>query len=56
MESEVIAPAELLEALGSLTWRCLIETHTAGFSLQPWVREYVIEQFAPRYGKVVCTA
>ena len=45
MESEEIAPAQLLEALESLTWRCLVESHTAGLSLQPWVREYVIKQF-----------
>ncbi|MDJ0677929.1 MAG: NB-ARC domain-containing protein [Calothrix sp. MO_167.B42] len=54
MENEEIAPAQLLEALESLTWRCLIESHTAGLSLQPWVREYAIEQFPNSYTTVVC--
>ncbi len=44
MGSGGIDMAKLLEALESLTRRCLIETHTQGFRLQPWVREYVTEK------------
>lgn len=42
-----LSRVKLLEALESLSWRSLIEIHTAGFTLQPWVKEYIKEQLNP---------
>ncbi|MDJ0737901.1 MAG: hypothetical protein QNJ47_28220 [Nostocaceae cyanobacterium] len=39
-----ISSTKLLDALESLIWRSLIETHTAGFTLQPWVLESIKEK------------
>ncbi len=41
-----VSSAILLEALESLTWRSLIETHATGFSLQPWVAEHIEEKLS----------
>ncbi len=47
LESDIIPAvlrANLLETLESLTWRCLVEKSQVGFTQQPVVMEYVIDQ------------
>ncbi|OKH27180.1 hypothetical protein [Chroogloeocystis siderophila] len=46
-----VSRSQIVETLESLNWRALIEINTAGFTQQPVVMEYMIDQLI----KQVCT-
>jgi hypothetical protein len=41
LENEIIPPSDLLNALQSLSRRCLIEQQANFYTLQPVIREYI---------------